>query len=351
MLTELKKRGSVAVRQEPSNFGYAQQICPKCGSKDMSIYPDFFICFNCKYKVPTKQILKEVKKSEGLPLLDSIQISLQLEKYPELETQAKRLRNCGKNYNTFMCGCKFIRIPKKCNYRICPECGKVRSFKFYKKFIEVIKTKRIARSIFDKGLRLLTLTIKNQEDLEQGITKLYDSFTQLKRRDYCKNKLFGGLGVIEIKKGQDEKWNHHIHFVIDSSFLDMKSHERTGKDAMLVQEWKKCTGDSGVLNIKRITDHSGALNYVLKYLTKGIYDLTNEEKAIFFKLTFKRRLLFTFGEFYRIRFIKEKYVCPDCGCSYQFVPEGSEEYELAQRWFSEEMPPPRNLIEWLMHRG
>jgi hypothetical protein len=284
-------------------------------------------------------MLPLLQKSEGLPLLDSIQISQHLEKYPELEMQAIRLRTCGKNYNTFMCGCKFIKISKKCNYRICPVCGKIRSIKFYKKFIGVIKTKRIARSIFDKGLRLLTLTIKNQEDLEQGITKLYSSFTQLKRRDYCKNKLFGGLGVIEIKKGKDEKWNHHIHFIIDSSYLDMKSHKKTGKDSMLVQEWKKCTGDSGILDIKRITHHAGALNYVLKYLTKGIYDLTNEEKALFFKLTFKRRLLFTFGEFYKIKFFKEKHVCPECGCPYQYVMPDSEEYEIAQRYFRENDPP------------
>lgn len=288
-----------------------------------------------------------LQSSEGALLLDNIQISKQLEVYPELNKQAIRLRNCGKTYNTFMCGCKFIKISKKCNYRICPICGKIRSIKYYKKFIAVIKTKRIARSIYDKGLRLLTLTIKNQEDLKEGIDKLYYSFNQLKRRDYCKNKFFGGIGVIEIKKGEEGKWNHHIHFIIDSSFLDMKSHQKTGKDSKLVQEWKICTGDSGILDIKRITYHSGALSYVLKYLTKGLQDLTNEEKGLFFKLTFKRRLIFTFGEFYKIKTEKRKATCKDCGCSYQYVRPGSEEYQLAEGYFSEEKPPPRDLCFWV----
>jgi plasmid rolling circle replication initiator protein Rep len=284
------------------------------------------------------------QKSEGLLLLDNIQISQHLEKYPEMEMQAIRLRTCGKNFNFFMCNCNFIKIPKRCNYRICPVCGKIRSIKFYKKFIGLIKKKRVARSIYDKGLRLLTLTIKNQENLEGGITKLYSSFTQLKRRDYCKHNLSGGLGVIEIKKGKDGLWNHHIHFIIDSSYLDMKSHKKTGKDAKLVQEWKECTGDSGILDIKRITYHKGALNYVLKYLTKGIDDLTNEEKALFFKLTFKRRLLFTFGkEFYGIKFFKEKHVCPECGGYYKYLLSNSEEYEIAKNYFKGK-PPTKDLF-------
>lgn len=289
------------------------------------------------------------KKSEGLLLLDNIQISLQLEKYCELEKQAIRLKNCGKDFNTFMCACKFIKISKKCNYRICPVCGKIRSIKYYKKFIGIIKGKRIARSIYDKGLRLLTLTIKNQEGLENGINKLYDSFNKLKRRDYCKSKIKGGLGVIEVKKGEDRLWNHHIHFIIDSKFLDMKSHKKTGKDAMLVQEWKKCTGDSGILNIQKITHHSGALNYVLKYLTKGLNDLTNEEKALFFKATFKRRLLFTFGkkEFYGIKLIKEKHLCPNCRCSFNYVSPLSEEGELAKKYFNENKPPPKDILYWI----
>jgi hypothetical protein len=288
-------------------------------------------------------------KSEGLPLLDNIQISLQLEKDKLFEKQAHRLRTCGEFYNIFMCNCGFIKIPKKCNYRICPVCGKIRSINFYKKFINITRKKRIARSIFDKGLRFLTLTIKNQNNLEEGITKLYSSFTKLKRRDYCKTKLMGGLGVIEIKRGEDGLWNHHIHFIINSSFLDMKSHKRKGGDSKLVQEWKKCTGDSGVLDIRRITSHEGALNYVLKYLTKGIQDLTNEEKASFFKLTFKRRLLFTFGkgEFYGIKFFKEKHACPDCGGFYKYVLPNSEEYNLAQNYFSEDKPPPKNILFWI----
>jgi hypothetical protein len=127
----------------------------------------------------------------------------------------------------------------------------------------------------------------------------------------------------------------------------MKSHKKTGKNSKLVQEWKTCTGDSEILDIKRINYHSGALNYVLKYLTKGLQDLTNEEKGLFFKLTFKRRLIFTFGEFYKIKEEKRKATCKNCGCSYQYIKPGSEEYEFAEKWFEEKKPPP-DLLYWII---
>lgn len=240
-----------------------------------------------------------------------------------------------------MCGCGFKKFPKRCNYRICTECGKARSFKFYKKYIEYLKKKRIARSIYDSGLRFLTLTIINQENLEEGINYLYRYFYKFNRRSYLKERVSGGLGVIDIKKGNDGLWNLHTHFIIDSKYLDVKSHKKTGKDSKLVQEWKHCTGGSGVLYIERIRDHKGALNYVLKYLTKGISDLSVEEKASFFKQIFGRRLLFTFGEFYRMKEIKIKFKCEDCGLFYQYISVGTEEYEI---FLETEKPPDPNLL-------
>lgn len=246
-----------------------------------------------------------------------------------------------------MCGCGFKKFPKKCNYRICTECAKSRSFRFYKKYLKPLRKKRIARSIYDLGLRFLTLTIINQENLEEGINYLYKSFYKFNRRSYLKERIFGGLGVIDIKKGNDGLWNLHAHFIIDSRYLDVKSHKKTGRDSKLVQEWKHCTKGSGVLYIERIRNHKGALNYVLKYLTKGISDLSVEEKASFFKQIFGRRLLFTFGQFYKIKEIKVKFTCNDCGECYQYISVGTEEYEISEKWFDPPPDPPPNLISYL----
>ena len=170
------------------------------------------------------------------------------------------------------------------------------------------------------GLRFLTLTIINQKDLGKAINDFYEAFTRFKRRKYFKENIKGGLGSIEIKKGKDDQWNVHGHFLIDSKYLDMKSHKKTGKDSKLVQEWKKCSRGSGVLFLRKVEAHQGSLNYILKYITKALDNLIPEEKATFLKATFKRRLIFTFGSFYKIKRPKKKK-------NLQYINPFSEEYQ------------------------
>ena len=285
------------------------------------------------------------------PLLDSLLLSEQLGKDEKFTKQAQKIKSCGKGYSTFMCGCKFIRIPKRCNYIICSECGKIRSERFYKKFIKLVKTKRIARSIYDIGLRFLTLTISNIKNVIEGVDKLYYAFKKLRRRDYWKARVLGGIGAIDMKKDGKGLWNIHIHALIFSRYLDMKSHKKKGGNSKLVQEWKQCTGGDAILDIKRVNSHEGSLYYILKYLAKGITDLSYEQKAQFFKLTFRRRLLFTFGKkkdkiFYGVKIIKEKTLCENCNCPYQYVSPFSKEYDLAEAYFKKDKPPPQNLVEW-----
>jgi len=262
------------------------------------------------------------QSSEGALLLDNIRISKQLEKSPKFKNQAKKLSDCCKYKNLFLGeDNSFIELGKRCGYRICPHCGKIRSYMYFKQFIGFLKTKKLIRYMQGKGLRFLTLTIKNVKNLSKGIDKFYDSFTKFKRRKYFKDNIFGGLGTLDIKKGNDGLWNLHGHFIINSKYLDMKSHKKTGKDSKLVSEWNHCTKGSGILYLEKVKGYEGSLGYVLKYLVKGILDLSPKEKAIFFKKTYKRRLLFTFGEFYGIKRPKIK-------SNLQYIKPGSEEYNL-----------------------
>ena len=379
------KRGSVVFRQGPSSLRDLPQNCPKCQSDDTQIYPDYFVCFNCKYRKnigPTKEKNKKVissiilpkdsslkkdseeskinveeldfsQSSKGALLLDSLYLSEQLGKDEKFEVQAYKLKSCGQFSTILMCGCGFIKVPKRCNYIICSRCGKIRSDKFYKRFIRLVKTKRIARSIYDVGLRFLTLTIRNVRDVIEGVDKLYTSFKKLRRRDYWKNRVLGGIGSIDMKKAEDGLWNIHIHALIFSRYLDMKSHKKKGGDSKLVQEWRKSTGGDSILDIKRVRSHEGALYYILKYLAKGISDLSYEEKAEFFKLTFRRRLLFAFGRkkdkiFYGIKIIKTPALCKNCHDPFEYIRLHSEEYESAEKYFSEKPPNPNILSTYFI---
>ncbi len=273
-------------------------------------------------------------RREASPLLDISQISEQLSKLTYIkkdkkvffENQACRLKNCDQTKDLFLGEDGFIEIGKKCNYRICPDCSKTMAWRSYNQFIEFLKTRKIARSIFSSGLRHLILTIKNEKDIAVGINKLYAYFKKFRRSKYANEKindeirLKGGLGVIQVTKGEDGLFHVHFHFIIDSSYLDMKSHKKKGGDSRLVQEWKKCTGGDGILQVKRVRGYEGALNYVLRYVVGEFEEMSSRDVALFFQATFKRRLLFTFGSFYKIKRPKKIK-------KFQYVLPNSEEYE------------------------
>ena len=290
-------------------------------------------------------------------LLVNSRISEQLEKDEEYTTQANKLRNCSQFWNTFMCDCGFHRFAKRCYYKICPKCGKIRAMDLFNKYIGVLKTKRIARSIYDKGLRFLTLTIKNQKSQSEAREKLYSAFKKLRNREYWGERVKGGVAGFHVKRGKDGLWNAHLHIILDSSYLDMKSTKRTKKDSLLVQEWKHCTGGDGIIDIIRVRTHEGALNYILNYVSSCAFELSDEDKILFFKETFKKRLFFSFGKksegIYGLKFLKKRRACPDCGCLYQYIIPLTEEWELAQIYFEKNKPPPKDLNDYsnIIERG
>jgi plasmid rolling circle replication initiator protein Rep len=290
------------------------------------------------------------RRREASPLLDISQISEQLSKLEyvkkertySFKKQAERLKSCNKTKDLFLGEEGFVEIGKKCNYRICPYCSKNRAWRAYTQFIDFLKTKRIARSIYDNGLRHLILTIKNQKDMAEGIDKLYNYFRKFRRSKYANEKikgekrLRGGLGIIQITRGKDGLYHVHLHFIIDSAFLDMKSHKKKGGDPKLVREWKRCTGGDGILQVKRVRGYEGALNYVLRYIAGEFEGLSSEDVALFYKATFGRRLLFTFGSFYKIKRPKKTK-------KFQYILPYSEEY--AAYYNSKTRKHSKNILE------
>ncbi len=294
-------------------------------------------------------ISKFFEIAEGDLLLVNSRISEQLSKDEKYIKQASKLKNCSQNWNTFLCGCSFKRFKKRCYYKVCAKCGKIRVMDLFNKFIGVLKSKRIARSIYDRGLRFITLTIKNQKSLREAKKKIYRDYKRLRNRVYWKEKVKGGVAGFHAKRGKDGLWNAHFHLIVDSGYLDMKSHKKTKEDSKLVQEWKHCTGGDGILDIRRVRSHEGALKYILNYVAGCAFELSDEDKAEFFKTTFHERLFFAFGKkeegIYGIKSAKKRRVCPDCGCAYQYVFPLSEEYDFAQAYFNSK-PPPKDINYW-----
>lgn len=155
---------------------------------------------------------------------------------------------------------------------LCPFCARARGAKLMEKNIQ-----RVAQALENNPAlvpAMLTLTVKNGQDLEERMEHLLQSFRTLQKRRRQWNdvkrgftefaKIDGAIYATEVtNKGNG--WHPHIHAVVLlDSYIDQKA---------LSEEWQRITGDSSVVDIRKIKkDTQGevtdALAEVFKYAVK-----------------------------------------------------------------------------------
>jgi hypothetical protein len=72
--------------------------------------------------------------------------------------------------------------------------------------------------------------------------------------------MIGGCGFLEIKlSDRDGLWHVHMHFLCECSFWDQRE---------ISAEWHAVTGDSSIVDVRRVDNVEHACFYVTKYVTK-----------------------------------------------------------------------------------
>jgi plasmid rolling circle replication initiator protein Rep len=183
---------------------------------------------------------------------------------------------------------------------LCPFCAMRRAAKMvdaYLQRLEIIASQ-------NNGLKayLVTLTVKNGEDLKERFSHLHGSLRKYNdlRRDAKKgnrapvefNKALGAVGSFEFKRGQGSGlWHPHYHAV----WLCKES----PNSHILSQEWKKVTGDSFIVDVREFQDQGdlvGGFLEVFKYALK-FSDMPIEQNWLGYELLSGRRLVNSFGLF------------------------------------------------------
>lgn len=149
-------------------------------------------------------------------------------------------------------------------------------------------------------LSMITLTVKNGDDLEERFNHLKKSQKTLfdRRRDWLKKgwgktefrKIHGWVGTHEFtNKGKG--WHPHSHIMV--------LHTENFNYSALIEEWKQVTGDSCNINVTAIKDTKNAEDgfiEVFKYAVK-FSDLTPEQNIHAWGILKGKRLLFSGGDF------------------------------------------------------
>jgi len=146
----------------------------------------------------------------------------------------------------------FRLVMNRCGDRFCEVCGQFRAGKLRRK---------VAANLGHGDLRLLTLTVSaKKQKLSDAITHLYSSFRLLRQTKLWNKKVFGGMAFLEIKWNEEKKrWHPHLHVVMEGHYIEQ---------GFVTQFWKAITGDSQIVDIRRIFNPDTVKRYVTKYVTK-----------------------------------------------------------------------------------
>lgn len=170
--------------------------------------------------------------------------------------RARSFGNCGAGaYVNYSASLNRYRITGHyCHDRLCAPCNAA---------LAAVVRSNASRYVAEHHItvRFLTLTLKHSDlPLADQITRLYQSFSTLRRREFFKQHCVGGIAFLEVKLAKDGvRWHPHLHCLIEGGYLDGKQ---------LSQEWLKVTGDSSIIDIRRPDDTEHTISYVCKYISK-----------------------------------------------------------------------------------
>lgn len=180
---------------------------------------------------------------------------------------------------------------KRCHDRFCLPCSQDRAR---------LILANIKEQLPEAPTRFLTLTLKHSDEpLPEQLDRLYDAFKILRRREFWREKVSGGVAFLELKLSRgDSRWHPHLHVLIRGKFLPQKA---------LSDLWLNITGDSHIVDV-RMAKHIGQVyRYLVSYVTKG-WDVglyRNRPRLCEAIHALKgRKLLTCFGDFAKLHLLK-----------------------------------------------
>jgi hypothetical protein len=141
-----------------------------------------------------------------------------------------------------------------CHDRWCPHCGRLRS--------ELVACNVLA-ALARQPARLLTLTQRASDaPLRTRLTRLYAAFRKLRSTALWKQRVLGGVAVLEICWNQQtNRYHPHLHCLTHGRFIPVED---------LRREWLRLTGDSFEVDVRFVQAQEDAAHYVTKYIAKPI---------------------------------------------------------------------------------
>jgi Replication protein len=191
----------------------------------------------------------------------------------------------------------------KCRDRCCVPCGAEKSARIVENLVQHMEA---------KDMRFVTLTLRHSHTpLHEQIDRLYRCFATLRKRAWWTENVKGGAAFLEVKLSERTGlWHVHLHLLVEGDFLLQRK---------LSTEWLAVTGDSSIVDVRKVADFAHVSRYVVKYVTKPLdascfADTEKLDEAV---TGLKgRRLCLTWGRWRGFRLLKSEddgHVWTSCG--------------------------------------
>lgn len=230
---------------------------------------------------------------------------------------------CGRYGAVLICSAGhkcFVRAA--CDTWGCEKCQSHQKMK-YKKRLEPRLANRGARE-----LKFVTLTLPQYVSTDLEIVEHHHR----EAVRFLSKHFNGGLVVLEFtRRGQDQIFLH-FHAIVTGGYV---------LQSRLQEAWSEVNGGLAMVDIR--VARSGSLNYLLKYLTKGISGYSSSEMQEIAAVFYKRQRLRSFGELrHPVEGPTLYAVCPICKRPLTLLQSITSEldYKMWPPGSLNEMPPP-----------
>jgi len=224
-----------------------------------------------------------------------------------------------------------IRVAShRCNLRWCPLCIRTRRHVLTNSVMAWLKD-------LDRP-KFLTFTLRHSPaPLSDQIDALYGFFREFRRRPWFKKLCRGGIWFFQITWNQERsEWHPHLHVLADSKYI---------RHQQLSAKWAETTHGSPVVDIRAVTSHKSAAQYVARYATAPAkLDSLEFDRACDLVRALKgRRIVGSWGTAKGVPLAPHK--CKDAD---DWEPIGGFWAVWASKWFS--MDAAAIWSSWVDHR-
>lgn len=218
--------------------------------------------------------------------------------------EAERFRNCLKYRRVLQCGkCQHhYGLTFSCNSRMCDKCARRLYRTVFQALYDELKPYWTDRAK-TYGPKLLTLTFNTnrwnrglpskrdlercQKEIRQFVIRFYHKFAAKRSRNgrWYLTKKWRGCGAVAVAELGSQN-NLHFHFLVYGPHIPQRQ---------LSAAWTGITGDSGIVDIRKVQTPADATRYILKYVTKPPVNNSFKAVAAWSWLMKGKRRLSTYG--------------------------------------------------------